>query len=354
LLGLAGRRDHRHDDLSVARALVTGGTGFLGTHIADALAGAGYDVRVLDVRAPVERIEHQFVQADTRDGEALRRAAEGCEVVVDNAALVPVSGADFSQFRATNVDGCKNTLDAARAVGAYVVHVSSSSIYGRPRSLPVTEQTPLAPFEPYGVSKAEAELLVHREREAGLVISSLRSRALLGRGRLGLFELVFSRIRNNKPVPMFGRGNILLQMCDARDFGSAVTAAINVGANGDYNIGAGTFGTVRGDLQALINRLGSTSRLVPVPTLAIRAVMQPLRAIGRSPFTAWHWVASATAFYASLDKAREEMGWEPRYSNVDALENAYHHCMAGHAGTSPHSSRLAGTFARVLRGESWR
>lgn len=336
----------------MSRALVTGGAGFLGYHLGGALSQAGYEVTLLDVVEPREALAdgQRFVRADVRDRSAMVAAAEGCAVVVDNAALVPVTKSTQAEFDSVNLDGCKVTLDAARQAGAYVVHVSSSSIYGMPRAFPVTEQTPLAPFEIYGASKAKAERLVHAERASGLVVSSLRSRALLGRGRLGLFELVFSRIRHDKAVPLFGRGDNVLQMCDARDFAAAALVCIERSANGDYNIGAAEYGTPRADLQALIERLGSTSRLVGVPVAAIRAVLQPLALVGRSPFTAWHWHASGSTFYASIDKARDELGWTPRYSNVDALERAYHEYLAGTAGGSAHSAPLPGTLARILRG----
>ena len=336
----------------MSRALVTGGSGFLGAHLADALHAAGHEVVVLDVVEPGRPLpEGQvFVRADVRDRAAVARAAAGCEVVVDNAALVPVTRSTAAEFRAVNVSGCRNVLDAARAEGAYVVHVSSSAIYGKPRRMPVTEDTPLEPFEPYGASKAEAEALVRRERARGLPVSSLRSRALLGRGRLGLFELIFSRIRQGKPVPLFGRGDNLLQMCDARDFADAMLRCVELRAIGDYNIGAAEFATPRRDLEALIARLGSASRLVPVPVWVIRAVLQPLAVAGRSPFTAWHWHASSATFHASLERAERELGWRPRYSNVDALERAYHEYVAGTAGGSAHSAPLRGALARLLRG----
>jgi nucleoside-diphosphate-sugar epimerase len=216
--------------------------------------------------------------------------------------------------------------------------------------MPVTEDHPLEPFEPYGASKAEAERLVHRERAAGLVVSSLRSRALLGRGRLGLFELIFSRIRADKRVPLFGSGRNVLQMCDARDFAAAALACIERRANGDYNIAAAEFATPRADLMALIERVGSTSTLLPVPVWAIRAVLQPLALIGRSPFTAWHWHASGATFYASLERAKDELDWEPRYSNVDALEHAYHEFLRGTPGESAHTAPLRGALAKALRG----
>lgn len=336
----------------MSRALVTGGTGFLGFHLAGALSEAGWEVRVLDVHPPAAELPagQVFIRADVRDQRALREAADGCEVVIDNAALVPVTRSSPDQFRSVNVEGCRNTLHVARDVGAYVVHVSSSAIYGKPCEMPVTEETPLRPFEPYGESKAEAERLVHRERASGLRISSLRSRALLGRGRLGLFELIFSRIRQGKRVPMFGRGQNVLQMCDARDFAAAAMACIEQKANGDYNIGAAVYGTPRDDLQALIERLGSEAQLQPVPVWMIRAVLRSLSVVGRSPFTAWHWHASSATFYASLDRARAELGWQPQYSNVDALERAYYEYLGGRGGGSPHSAPLRGALARALRG----
>jgi nucleoside-diphosphate-sugar epimerase len=336
------------------RALVTGGTGFLGAHLATALERAGYSVRTLDLHPP-ERggvDGREFVQADVRDRARLRRAMIGCEVVVDNAALVPVSRAAPAEYRSVNVDGCRATLDAAEAEGAYVLHISSSAIYGVPVELPVTTDTPLAPFEPYGRSKAEAERLVHARRETGLTVASLRPRTLLGDGRLGLFDVIFARVQRGRRVPIFGRGLNQVQMCDVEDFCAAAVAAVERRANGDYNIGSAGYGTVREDLQELIDRVGSRSRLQPVPAWAIRAVLRPLDAVGRSPFNEWHWRSAPEPFYFDISRARDELGWNPRRTNADALENAFRHYVrrAGETGSSAHRRPLAGALARILRG----
>jgi nucleoside-diphosphate-sugar epimerase len=335
----------------VPRALVTGGTGFLGGHLAKALEGAGFEVRVLDVEPPEDR-GREVIRADVRDADAMRRAAAGCDVVVDNAALVPVTRASASDYRSVNVDGCRATLDAAEAAGAYVLHISSSAIFGVPARLPVGPDSPLTPFEPYGESKAEAERLVHARREAGLVVGSLRPRTLLGAGRLGLFDVIFARIARGRRVPLFGAGRNKVQMCDVEDFCAAALAAIQLHANSDYNVGSAGFGTVREDLEALIERVGSRSRLQPVPVWAIRAVLQPLDAVGRSPFNEWHWRSAPAPFYFDITRTREELGWEPRRTNVAALENAYlHHVRRGAAdGVSAHRRPLRGLLARLLRG----
>src|SRR4051812_4965717 len=244
---------------AVPRALVTGGTGFLGLHLARALANAGYDVRTLDLHEPGPSADpdFEFVQADVRDPDAMENATRDVDVVVDNAALVPVTRSDPAAYHSVNVNGCRTTLEAARKHGVYVLHISSSAIYGVPKELPIRPTTPLAPFEPYGESKARADVLVSERRRQGQVVASLRPRTLLGEGRLGIFDVIFARVRAGRRVPMFGSGRNKVQMSDVEDFCAAALAAIRKEANDDYNVGAAEFGTVRDDLQALIDHAGT-------------------------------------------------------------------------------------------------
>lgn len=325
----------------MSTVLITGAAGFLGGHLAEAFRARGWDVRATDVDT-----------VDVRDAGAVRRAAEGCDVVVDNAALVPVTRSSDANYRAVNVQGSANTLAAAREAGAYAVHVGSSAAYGVPVELPVTRTTPLAPFEPYGRSKAEAEDGVEAERERGLEVASLRPRTLLGRGRLGLFDVIFARVRAGKRVPMFGRGDNRVQMLDVGDFCDAVFLAIEQRSNGDYNLGAPEFGTVREDLQALIDHAGTGARLAAIPTAAINAVLRPAFALRLSPFSEWHWRSAPAPFYFDISAAREELGWQPQRSNAQALAGAYDSWLARaeEEGGSVHKRPLAGPLAKVLRG----
>jgi nucleoside-diphosphate-sugar epimerase len=335
------------------RALVTGGAGFLGMHLSAALEGAGYDVRALDVAAPASGFPEgrELVRADVRDAAAVREAARGCEVILDNAALVPVTRASAEDYRSVNVDGCANTLDAAEAEGAYPLHISSSAIFGIPRELPVRPDSPLEPFEPYGVSKAEADRLVSRRRVAGLEVASLRPRTLLGAGRLGIFDVIFARVRAGKRVPLFGSGSNQVQMCDVEDFCAAALAAIERRANDDYNIGSAGYGTAREDIEGLIEHAGTGAKVQPVPVWAIRAVLRPLDAVGRSPFNVWHWRSAPEPFYFDISKAEDELGWRPQRTNVEALANAYEHYLARpDPGGSAHLRPLRGGLARLLRG----
>jgi nucleoside-diphosphate-sugar epimerase len=311
-------------------------------------------VLTLDVAPPLDGSAHDSIEADVRNPEAVRAAAAGCDVVVDNAALVPVSHSSLAEYRAVNVEGCRNTIDAAEAEGAYLLHVSSSAIYGVTKDLPVTRQTPFAPIETYGRSKMEAELLVQRRRRDDFPIASMRPRALMGRGRLGMFDVMFTRIREGKRVPLLGATNTV-QLAHVDDFCSATIAAIERRSNGTYNIGAEKFSSrIRDDIESLIGAVGSDSKVVPIPALAARALLPPLAAAGLVPFTAWHWRAAPSSFWCDVSDAKRELDWEPRRSGVEALLDAYHHFLnrsSVDTDRSAHSSPLDGPLARLLRGQ---
>jgi nucleoside-diphosphate-sugar epimerase len=339
----------------MTRALVTGGTGFLGGHLASALARAGYHVRTLDIQEPGPAgADHEFIQADVRDAEAVRRAARGCDVVVDNAALVPVSRSSLAEYRAVNVGGCQNVIDATQAEGAYLLHISSSAIYGIPKDLPVTLDTPVEPVETYGQSKAEGERLVDGRRRDDFPIASLRPRALMGPGRLGIFDVMFSRIRSGRRVPLLGAGNTV-QLCHVDDFCRAALAAIEQRSNGTYNIAAEDFSKrIRDDLEAMIQVVGSRSKVQPVPVLAARALLPPLAVAGLVPFTAWHWRAAPASFWCDVSDAKRELGWRPERSNVESLVDSYEHFLersTADGDGSLHSRPLGGPLAKLLRGQ---
>jgi len=147
--------------------LVTGGAGFIGSHLVDALVGRGDRVRVFDnlstgSRRNLEHLEGRFewVVADLRDPAAVAEAMRGVEVVFHEGALpsVPRSVADPVTTHQVNVDGTLHVLVAARDAGARrVVFASSSSVYGDTPVLPKREEMAPAPKSPYAVSKLAAE-----------------------------------------------------------------------------------------------------------------------------------------------------------------------------------------------------
>lgn len=158
--------------MSTIRYLVTGGAGFIGSHIAETLLKQGESVRVFDNLATgrssnLEALQglagrFEFVQGDLRDSNAVRAAVEGVEVVFHQGALasVPRSIAEPVISLETNIHGTQNVLLAARDTGVRrVVYASSSSVYGDTPVLPKHEEMPTAPMSPYAVQKLTGELL---------------------------------------------------------------------------------------------------------------------------------------------------------------------------------------------------
>jgi nucleoside-diphosphate-sugar epimerase len=146
--------------------LVTGGAGFIGSHLTDALLAEGHQVRVLDNLA-TGRYQNlpsspqlEFVRGDIRDVETVQRCSEGVSVVFHQAALpsVPRSIADPVSCHEVNVTGTLNVLLAARDAGVRrVVYASSSSVYGNTAELPKREAMPGCPLSPYAAAKLAGE-----------------------------------------------------------------------------------------------------------------------------------------------------------------------------------------------------
>ena len=155
--------------MPTARYLVTGGAGFIGSHIAEALLNGGEDVCVFDNLATGKEANLvglkdsiQFMQGDLCDLDAVKAAMQGVEVVFHQGALasVPRSIADPITSLETNINGTQNILLAARDAGVRrVVYASSSSVYGDTPTLPKHEGMPTKPVSPYAVQKLTGELL---------------------------------------------------------------------------------------------------------------------------------------------------------------------------------------------------
>ncbi|MGI8557228.1 MAG: NAD-dependent epimerase/dehydratase family protein, partial [Solirubrobacteraceae bacterium] len=149
------------------RALVTGGAGFIGSHLAADLLGLGHEVRILDNFASGRRSnlaeiggDVELVEGDIQSYERANRAVRGCEVVFHQAALpsVPRSIQDPLTSNATNVIGTLNVLLAARDEGVRrVVCASSSSVYGSNPALPKREDMATLPISPYATAKLAGE-----------------------------------------------------------------------------------------------------------------------------------------------------------------------------------------------------
>jgi UDP-glucose 4-epimerase len=240
------------------RILVTGGAGFIGSHIVDGLLTDERDVRVLDNLATgrlsnLNEVadEIEFVEGDVRDLETVRRAAYGCDAIIHLAALgsVPRSVADPVATHEANANGTLNVLVAARDCGASrVVFSSSSSIYGAAPDLPKRESLRPLPISPYAVSKLAAESYCRSFFEVyGLETVALRYFNVFGprQDPQSQYAAVIPRFiwayRNGEPPVIYGDGEQSRDFTYVSNVVDANLAALESSSAGGqvYNVACG-------------------------------------------------------------------------------------------------------------------
>jgi len=254
--------------------LVTGGAGFIGSNLADALLARGDSVTIADDLSTGRRenLEEalgngaELVEADVRDRAAIERIAvdREPEAVFHLAAQIDVrkSVADPAFDASINVGGTANVLEAARAAGARRVVFTSTggAIYGEGegQQLPLSEDAPLAPEAPYGQSKFAGEgYLSLYERLYGLSSLSLRLGNVYGPrqdplGEAGVIAIFCGRLRAGERPTVYGDGSQTRDYIYVGDVVKALLAAAGSDATGPLNVGTG----VETDVLELVRQLG--------------------------------------------------------------------------------------------------
>ncbi len=301
------------------KVLVTGGAGFIGTHLVERLLHDDNDVVVLDnmstgkidgLLAWKDDKRLRLITGDVRDEATVRDSIESVDVVVHLAAIssIPYSISNPSDVMDVNVKGTLNLLRSAaeRHVQRFVL-ASSSAVYGKPMELPITEEHPVEALSPYAASKIASEQLCHTFRELyGLHSVCLRFFNVYGSGQVardsaGVVAQFISRIKSGRRIEIFGDGEQTRDFINVRDAVSAIMLAI---ANGveekTFNVGSGR--------EVTINDLGRTI----------------LRICGKSEQGLLHKPAisgEARHSCASITRSFEFLGFVPRVELEDGLRH---------------------------------
>lgn len=296
---------------------MTGGAGFIGSHLAAELLERGFAVRILDNFATGRRSnlaalcgEGEIVEGDIQSYERVNRAIDGCEVVFHEAALpsVPRSVQDPLTSNATNVIGTLNVLLAARDHGVRrVIVASSSSVYGANPNLPKREDQPTLPISPYGAAKLASENYARSFHQVyGLETVTLRYFNVFGprqdpRSQYAAVvpRFIAALMTGDQPV-IFGDGEQSRDFTPVANVVQANLLAMDApdAAGEVYNIACGE--------QVSINRLSAE-----IGALVGREV-QPVYVAPRA--------GEVTHSLADLTLARDELGYEPSVRLREGLE----------------------------------
>ncbi len=301
--------------------LITGGAGFIGSHLADALLRRGDSVSVLDnlstgsvdnIRRLQEHPGFSFMHGGVDDGPALDRLASQADAIVHLAAAVGVQLVLEQPTKTieTNVLGTHALLGAARRYGCQTLIASTSEVYGKSEALPFSEDGDLVLGPPdrtrwvYAATKLLDEFLaLAAHKESGLPLTIMRLFNVVGPRQTGRFGMVLPRFVNQalrgQPLTVFGDGSQTRCFCHVSDVVRAMVALLDQATKSGqiYNIGSNHEVTIRELAEFIIDRADSTSSICYLPyDEAYSAGFEDLRR--RVP---------------DISKIGAEIGWTPTY-----------------------------------------
>jgi 2-alkyl-3-oxoalkanoate reductase len=306
--------------------LVTGGTGFTGSHLVKRLLARGHDVRVIDNQKGLfydELVDlgAQITLGSITDRELVDQVTIGCDVVYHLAAAFRSVNAPKEVYWDVNVNGTRHLLEAALIHGIHkVVYCSTQGVHGHISSPPGNEESPIEPEDYYQYTKYEGERVAHEFMEQGLNITILRPTAIYGPGDPGRWYMLFKFTRKGRFL-MFGSGKTTYHplyidnLVDAFELATAKPEA----RGQTYIIGDDKFYALTEIVERVAEAQGRDVRIIRLPfwplwllALLCEAVCAPFGITPPLFRRRVDWFRQVRAF--DISKAAKELGYD---STVD-------------------------------------
>jgi len=294
------------------KILITGGSGFIGSHIVEHYQDKADEIRVLDnlrtgYRKNLDGLKHVFIEGSITDREAVAKAVEGVDYVFHLAALVsvPESMAKPAECVDINVHGLLNVLEASAAAGVKkLVFASSAAIYGDNPTVPKLETMLPEPKSPYAITKLDGEYYLDLfNRERGLETAAIRFFNVFGprqdpKGAYAAAVPIFiEKALKGEDITVYGDGEQTRDFIYVKDIVGALSFAVETpGVTGVFNAGYGGQMTINDLATKILAAAGSTSTVLHGPERA----------------------GDVKHSRSSADKLRNA-GWQPKHSLDDAL-----------------------------------
>ena len=294
---------------------VTGGAGFIGSHLARRLVSEGHNVTIIDdlSRGRLTNLDDirekiRFEKIDICDQTALDGALQDTDGIFHQAALgsVPESWKNPDRYQRVNVGGTENVVRATSRHHIKVVYASSASIYGDIQRIPITEDFERRPISPYGQTKLDCEILAERYVREGAQIVGLRYFNVFGAGQNPAYAEVITsflnRLNSGEPPVIFGDGSQIRDFTFVGDVVDAnLTAMTSSVVGGFFNIGG-----------------GKSTSLVDLAHMMIRLSGRHVEPLYESPRPGDVKISTA-----DISKSARLLGWRPKTSLEAGLQTLF-------------------------------
>lgn len=260
------------------KILITGGSGFIGSHIVEHYQGVASEIRVLDnlrtgYRHNLNGLEHTFIEGSITDRDLVREAVQGVDYIFHLAAMVsvPESMSKPAECVDINVSGLLNVLEEASAAGVRkLVFASSAAIYGDNPTVPKLESMLPEPKSPYAITKLDGEYYLDMfRREGRLETAAIRFFNVFGprqdpKGAYAAAVPIFiEKAVLGEDITVFGDGEQTRDFIYVKDIVGALTFAVETpGVTGVFNAGYGAQMTINDLANQLVKNAGSTSKVL--------------------------------------------------------------------------------------------
>ena len=293
--------------------VVTGGAGFIGSHITKKLVERGDVVTVIDnmntgkeknLEPVIDKIS--FVKGDVLDIELLEGITKNVDGVFHQAALASVQDSfnEPDEYHNVNVNGTENVLKLSKKYGFKVVYASSSSVYGNPVRIPIKESDDKNPINPYAVTKLKKEELAIKYSRMGVSVIGLRYFNVFGKGQskeyAGVLKLFLERIRDKLPPKINGDGMQFRDFVHVSDVVNANLMSMDSDITHEFfNVGTNTTITIIDLAKTIIECSGLNIEPIFGPALD----------------------GDVHQTKANIDLIKKKIGWEPSIMLVDWIKD---------------------------------
>ena len=295
------------------RYVVTGGAGFIGSHITEKLVERSDIVTVIDnmntgKEKNLESVKGKinFIKGDILDVDLLEDVTKDVDGVFHQAALASVQDSfdKPDEYHNVNVNGTENILKLSKKYGFKVVYASSSSVYGNPIRIPIKESDEKNPINPYAETKLKKEELAIRYSEMGVKVIGLRYFNVFGKGQskeyAGVLKLFLERIRDELSPKINGDGTQFRDFVHVSDVVNANIMSMDSDvAYGFFNVGTNTSITILDVAKTIIECSGLNIEPIFGPALD----------------------GDVHGTVANIDLIKKEIGWKPTIMLIDWVKD---------------------------------